>query len=461
MVNMFGMGRAFNLRYVQHSAPFMPQVRMAPRGPIGIGQPVNITNNYTIKAGPSGFGGWLLGLATTLPFIGLLAGGFRRARYSYPAINNYSTQQYAWQTNGVAQNQVALTNLNKLYGAKGFNIVANNDGTFTATDKNGNNIAVKKSYDEITKILGEKQGAAAPVEDTGAGVGTGVDAGAGAGTGGVAQGPKVGAGTGAGAGSGKVDEGASVVDEDGAAVVDEGGAGSVVEAEDGSVVEVPTNKPAKRTGQDLSGWYRIGKKTPEAKAVKSQIDAIHQKNGKVTAQSIVDTLLKNKMDYLSKKDREDLVNLMIANNPSVFDENGNELTTPNWEKLDLPSVDSLKKRYIKDGKSSYDKKTGKVSYTDQNDQKVKEKSNIGDQNNKIIRGENGYWVELKLNGPVYHNPNGKIIDKDEFAENCKNIAKTVESKYKNGRLAQYSGAPNNPINQKGGHASYSGAPNKA
>lgn len=61
------------------------------------------------------------------------------------------------------------TNLNTLYGAKGYKIVDNGDGTFTATDKDGNNVG-RGSYDEMQNVLGKNNG---KVDSTTAKDGTG------------------------------------------------------------------------------------------------------------------------------------------------------------------------------------------------------------------------------------------------------------------------------------------------
>ena len=133
------------------------------------------------------------------------------------------------------------------------------------------------------------------------------------------------------------------------------------------------------------------------------------------------------MDYLGADDRADLVKLMIANNPSVFNADGTEKDGADWSKLDIPSVKALRGRYVEGG-TRYDQRTGNVTYQNKRGQQVQGRSNITDANRNIIRGQNGYWVDMSGSRPVYHSPNG-VTSKADFDAHCPNIGKTVDKKY--------------------------------
>ncbi len=91
---------------------------------------------------------------------GLLASGlaslFSRKQQpvvQYPPTGGYSGGGGYMQQPQTLSTTQQCTNLNTLYGAKGYKIVDNGDGTFTATDKDGNNVG-RGSYDEMQKTLG-------------------------------------------------------------------------------------------------------------------------------------------------------------------------------------------------------------------------------------------------------------------------------------------------------------------
>ena len=51
------------------------------------------------------------------------------------------------------------------------------------------------------------------------------------------------------------------------------------------------------------------------------------------------------MDYLSADAKKAITQEIIANNPSIFDNKGNVISNK-WDKLDLPSVDYIKSKYM-------------------------------------------------------------------------------------------------------------------
>lgn len=86
---------------------------------------------------------------------GILAGIFGRKQQTvvqYTPTGGYSGGGGYMQQPQTLSSTQQCTNLNTLYGAKGYKIVDNGDGTFTAT-KDGQNVG-RGSYDEMQKTLG-------------------------------------------------------------------------------------------------------------------------------------------------------------------------------------------------------------------------------------------------------------------------------------------------------------------
>lgn len=104
-----------------------------------------------------------------------------------------------------------------------------------------------------------------------------------------------------------------------------------------------------------NGWYRSDTKTGN--------ENIHLQLSKCdSAAAVVDKLLSTggKMDFLSATDRADLTKKMISYNPSIFNADGSIKANANWDKLDLPSIDYLRKQYVEEGSKKYD--GAQVSY---------------------------------------------------------------------------------------------------
>lgn len=101
--------------------------------------------------------------------LGLLVGWLNRNKQQtvvqYAPTGGYSGGGgYIQQPQTLSSTQ-QCTNLKTLYQKKGYDIVDNGDGTFSATDKNGNNVG-RGSYDEMQDILGKKNDNAPGTTDT-------------------------------------------------------------------------------------------------------------------------------------------------------------------------------------------------------------------------------------------------------------------------------------------------------
>ena len=104
-------------------------------------------------AGAAAIGGGV-GLLTGL-LVGWLNRNKQQTVVQYAPTGGYSGGGgYIQQPQTLSSTQ-QCTNLKTLYQKKGYDIVDNGDGTFSATDKNGNNVG-RGSYDEMQDILGKK-----------------------------------------------------------------------------------------------------------------------------------------------------------------------------------------------------------------------------------------------------------------------------------------------------------------
>lgn len=100
---------------------------------------------------------------------GLVVGWFNRNKQQTvvqyaPTVGYSGGGGYMQQPQTLSTTQ-QCTNLKTLYQKKGYDIVDNGDGTFSATDKNGNNVG-RGSYDEMQEILGKKNDNAPGTTDT-------------------------------------------------------------------------------------------------------------------------------------------------------------------------------------------------------------------------------------------------------------------------------------------------------
>ncbi len=158
MVNMYGAGKAFNLRFQQRGISQMRFRQPQPRMPIMThchGHHSGPTN-VTINQGPQGFWGFLGGFFGGLFSSGILGGlfgGRQQAMYNPSPYGMLNQQMTLGNTQGTLGNDDNnnLARLKSLY--PGYNIVPEGDGKFSAT-KDNQLVADHLSYDEMKKALG-------------------------------------------------------------------------------------------------------------------------------------------------------------------------------------------------------------------------------------------------------------------------------------------------------------------
>ena len=209
-MGIYGMGKAFNLRYA-NSGQFRPQhVRFRqPSRPMMGNVSYTENTNVTIKNGPSGFWGFLGGF-----FGGLFGGGGMGMGMNmgmgmpmggmspFGMLNTQMAQPQIKTAGQTASNQ--LQNLKTLYPK--FNIVADEGAKFSATDADGHLIGKQLSYEDMLSALAK----AKETQGSGDGAGDGKvkkDDGAGDGAGDGKVKKDDGSGDGAGDGKVKKDDG--------------------------------------------------------------------------------------------------------------------------------------------------------------------------------------------------------------------------------------------------------------
>ncbi|MCM1339620.1 MAG: hypothetical protein NC191_08120 [Muribaculaceae bacterium] len=175
--------------------------------------------------------------------------------------------------------------------------------------------------------------------------------------------------------------------------------------------EQPVTKP-KSTKRNISpqGWYRANNDLDSnVKGITIANMKKAEAQGTSAATFVLDRVLGTKMGkVLSAADKADLLGEIIRKNPSVFDKDGKLKTNARIERLDVPSMAWLKKKYnVQAGDKPGTSKPNKSM--------------------DVIRGNNGYYA--KLTGPgawLYFNPQGKQITGDEFKKHCPTIHKNIQ-----------------------------------
>lgn len=156
-MGMVGWGKAFNLRFMPRTAPKLHVDSFWHRPYLPRGGSLFIKETTNVQIGPSGFWGFIIGLSQ-----GLKGGGWfgtnntwnmQTPAYVNPlaTLNAAATQQGAKEPQTVEDK--SLEQLNKLYGAKKFNIIERPAGKFTATDEKGKLVASNLSFDDMSEAL--------------------------------------------------------------------------------------------------------------------------------------------------------------------------------------------------------------------------------------------------------------------------------------------------------------------
>ena len=364
-MGIYGMGKAFNLRYANSGQYRATHVKRPPARPMCGGHAVSFTENtnVTIKNGPSGFWGFLGGLFGGL-FGGGMGGGMSMGMgmpmgmpmggmSPFGMLNTQMSQVTPQKQNGDR-----LADLQKMY--PDWNITSDGNGKYDAVNKD-QTVHHSGNFDEMCqKLLKEKQGAGSTPGTSTPGSSTPASAS-------HANEPQ--------------------------------GAGRT-----GKKVNVP------------EGWYRADTNSSEGKSLNLK--------SCTSANAVLNKLLNHKMDMLSDTDRAALCKELIKANPSVFNSDGTVKANANFDKLDIPSINYIKQKYT--GNVTYNKTTGTGTYTSKaTGEKVTQNSTMQGAGGRTIKGKNGYSVQISNSGNIYFDNKGNKISADEFKKACPSIYASV------------------------------------
>lgn len=385
-MGIYGMGKAFNLRYA-NSGQFRSQhvrFRQPSRPMFGGNVTYTENTNVTIKNGPSGFWGFLgglfgglfggggmnmgMGMGMGMPMgmgMGMQMGGMS----PFGFLNTQMTQPTTQKPGGDR-----LADLQKMY--PDWNITSDGNGKYDAVNKD-QTVHHSGNFDEMCQLLlKEKQGA----------------------------------------GNTSLKETTDPTSADPTPDPEQ----KPEQKPDPTPTPTPTPTPSgkKTGGKGLvpEGWYRADTQSNEGK----NFDLKSCRS----AREVLDKILTAKRDYLSTSDRALLAQELVKANPSVFNLDGTVKPNANFDKLDLPSAKYIDDKYT--GKTSFNKAQGTATYTSKKDGKqVTTNSVLTDSGGRTIRGKNGYYVRISASDKKYYDPKGNEISGAAFKEVCPNIYASV------------------------------------
>lgn len=383
-MGIYGMGKAFNLRYANSGQYRATHVRRPPARPMCGGHAVSFTENtnVTIKNGPSGFWGFLGGLFGGL-FGGGMGGGMSMGMgmpmgmpmggmSPFGMLNTQMSQVTPQKQNGDR-----LADLQKMY--PDWNITSDGNGKYDAVNKD-QTVHHSGNFDEMCqKLLKEKT----PV------------------------GEKQGDGD-------KKTNMKEVKDDKGKSENDANKAdgNSSLNGND----KVTNTKSHKAKGYVPDGWYRADTQSSEGKSLNLK--------SCTSANAVLNKLLNHKMDVLSDTDRAALCKELIKANPSVFNSDGTVKANANFDKLDIPSINYIKQKYT--GNITYNKTAGTGTYKSKaTGETVTQNSTMQGAGGRTIKGKNGYSVQISNSGNIYFDNKGNKISADEFKKACPSIYASV------------------------------------
>lgn len=383
-MGIYGMGKAFNLRYANSRQYRATHVRRPPARPMCGGHAVSFTENtnVTIKNGPSGFWGFLGGLFGGL-FGGGMGGGMSMGMgmpmgmpmggmSPFGMLNTQMSQVTPQKQNGDR-----LADLQKMY--PDWNITSDGNGKYDAVNKD-QTVHHSGNFDEMCqKLLKEKT----PV------------------------GEKQGDGD-------KKTNMKEVKDDKGKSENDANKAdgNSSLNGND----KVTNTKSHKAKGYVPDGWYRADTQSSEGKSLNLK--------SCTSANAVLNKLLNHKMDVLSDTDRAALCKELIKANPSVFNSDGTVKANANFDKLDIPSINYIKQKYT--GNITYNKTAGTGTYKSKaTGETVTQNSTMQGAGGRTIKGKNGYSVQISNSGNIYFDNKGNKISADEFKKACPSIYASV------------------------------------
>ena len=382
-MGIYGMGKAFNLRYANSGQYRATHVKRPPARPMCGGHAVSFTENtnVTIKNGPSGFWGFLGGLFGGL-FGGGMGGGMSMGMgmpmgmpmggmSPFGMLNTQMSQVTPQKQNGDR-----LADLQKMY--PDWNITSDGNGKYDAVNKD-QTVHHSGNFDEMCqKLLKEKQGAGTTPGSSTPGSST----------------------------PGSSTPGSSTP-----------GSSTPGSSTPGSSHLISEPQGAGRTGVNVpEGWYRADTNSSEGKSLNLK--------SCTSANAVLNKLLNHKMDVLSDTDRAALCKELIKANPSVFNSDGTVKANANFDKLDIPSINYIKQKYT--GNVTYNKTTGTGTYTSKTTgETVTQNSTMQGAGGRTIKGKNGYSVQISNSGNIYFDNKGNKISAAEFKKACPSIYASV------------------------------------
>lgn len=356
MVNMQGAGDAYARRYIQNT--FVPQhikTKPAPQHTQVFGggqQHCNTTVNYKVQIGPGGFWGGALGFLN----------GFMSTAQN---TNLFGSN---WNLGGANQTQMnptmpanndKLANLKTLFPK--FNIVSDGNGKYSATNSDGELVGQGLSYEDMCKVLGEKNGKDPKVNTDPKDVKDPNDV----------KDPK------------DVKEPENLNEPEKPTVTDQ--------------PPVQANEPNGSKGSGKiklpGGWYRA------ANDRASSVNNTHNADGSgKNASQITSDILGTKLTGVLTADAQaDLRADIIKYNPSVFNEDGSPKEGADYSKLDVPSMDYLIEAYGLEKGEKYHKQDDIYS------------------GEKKYETKNGDYMKQDKNGKYsYYDKDGKSISEKDF-----------------------------------------------
>lgn len=364
MVNMQGAGDAYARRYIQNT--FVPQhikTKPAPQHTQVFGggqQHCNTTVNYKVQVGPGGFWGGALGFLN----------GFMSTTQN---TNLFGNNWNLGVPNQTQMNPTNPANTDKLANLKTlfpkFNIVSDGNGKYSATNSDGELVGQGLSYEDMCKVLGEKNGKTKSTDDTKVD-NTKVD-------------------------DKKVDD--KKVDD---TKVDDTKVDDTVKTENTTVTNHPPVYAQEPNGSKGSGkiklpggWYRA------ANDRSSSVNNTHNADGsgKNASQITSDVLGTKLKGVLSAEAQADLRADIIKYNPSVFNEDGSPKEGADYSKLDVPSMDYLIEAYGLEKGEKYHKQDDIYS------------------GQKKYETKNGDYMKQDKNGKYgYYNKDGSYMSEKDF-----------------------------------------------
>lgn len=407
-MGMFGRGIAFGHQFIPRPAIRFRGGPMMPRGgPISF----NYHENITVQQGPTGFWGFMSGFLpsflNTFAMFGMLNNSFGFGGGCFGRAQGI--------TGGAAstdsKNAKNLADLEKLFKAKDVTIVER-DGKFTATDKNGNLIASDLSFDDMSKKLSEYNSNSKPAVEDDPSEKTEAQL----------QADKA-KEMGLELKDGKYMKDGKEYEWDSASktfkVKPE--VKSDASAEESEPQDVDTSSQSQGSGHRArvsshsqgagshgvkvpKGWY----KAPTGGDGQSMINNGTLRAG-MSARQVTDIILNNKVNYLSTADRNKLAAEVLKYNPSIF-KNGKVVDGADLNKLDLPSIQYIKDKYVQsrnvtahNGTGTYISKNGKTNNVAQT---------VTSSTGRYAKKENGKWRYYAKDGTELKESHIQKNDKD-------------------------------------------------